>query len=173
MNKRVKNILNFCCCFLFIANVCLGQSELKNKTREAEKSDLIGIWKMTYQTVSPLFRDKSLFYADYQIFKFSEDDYVKNIALRKRIDPDKILSRLRRLPDKSIFFFSEPGLVTIKHSKADFEYIFVAIAENDFENRLRQRAPLLKKGDLIASYIDSKRNMYMQRYLSRVDFNEK
>ena len=169
----MKKVILFCILFLCACNVCNAQSELDEKSRKAKQSDMIGTWTMTYQTVSPLFRDNSLFFANYQIFQFSEDGYVKNIASNKRQETGKINFLLQKIPQGSIYSFVGEGRVIIKRSKKDVDNILVSIAVDDFKKILRSRAPLLNKGEIIVSYLDPKDNLYMQRYLSRIDLELK
>ena len=150
---------------LFFCNVCFAESELTEKSRKATQSDLIGRWMMIYQTVSPLFMDKSLFFAEYQIFEFSEDGFVKNLESKKRHKNEEISYLLENMPKSSVYGFIEEGVLIIERSKKDFDNIAVSIAIEDFKKELRSAAPLLRKGDLIVSYRDRKKNLYMQRYL--------
>ncbi len=166
--KKIFIVFTF---FLLVCNICFAQDELAAKSRKARKSDLIGTWQMIYQTVSPLFKDKSDFFADYQVFEFFEDGYVKNIASKKRIERQKISFLLQRMPKSNVYYFTGDGLILMQRNQKDFDNIAISIAEDDFKKPLRSMAPLLKAGDLIVSYLDSKKIMYMQRYLRRLDLN--
>ena len=130
---------------------------------------MIGNWQMIYQTVSPLFKDKSLFFANYQIFQFFEDGYVKNVASKKRLQREDISSLLERLPKSTAYSFVDDGQLIIERSNKNFDNMVVSIAVDDLEKALRSGAPLLKKGDLVVSYFDGNKNLYMQRYLRRLD----
>ncbi len=167
----MKKILLIFICFLFACNVCKAEDELSEKSRKAKQSDLVGTWKMIYQTVSPLFRDKSLFFADYQIFEFSADGYVKNIASKKKLERKKIISLLQRMPKSTVYGFADKGVLIVERSKKDLDNIVILIVEDDFKKSLRFMAPLLKTGDLVLSYLDRNENLYMQRYLRRLDLD--
>ncbi|MCG2711783.1 MAG: hypothetical protein L6416_05625 [Candidatus Omnitrophica bacterium] len=158
-------------CFLLTCNMCFSQNEFTEKSRKAKQSDLIGTWQMYYQSVSPLFLDKSLFFATYQIFEFCEDGCFKNFASKKKPKLEKINSLLQSIPRSTVYSFSGEGLLVIERSRKDFDNIIVSIAVDDFQNALRYMAPLLKKGDLIVSYRDLDKNMYMQRYLRRLNLS--
>ena len=166
--KNIKIIL-IIICLLLLNTFCFADSELADKTRKAKKSDLIGTWVMVYQTVSPLFMNDSLFFADFQILRFSGDDHVKNIASKKRLKRGEVDFLLERMPKNTVYGFIEAGLLVVERSKEDFDNLVVSITEKDFTKPLRFRAPLLKKGDLIVSYLDGKKNLYMQRYFRRYD----
>lgn len=157
--------------WLLICNICYAQTELADKSKEAKQSDLIGCWRMTYQTVSPLFNDKSLFFADYQIFQFFEDGFVKNIASKKRLKTEEISRLLQKSPKLITYEFIGKGLLIIERSKNNFDDIAISITVYDFNKKLRSTAPLLKRGDLIVSYRDREQNLYMQRYLRRLDLS--
>jgi len=165
----MKKILLIFTCFLLACNVCKAENEFTEKARKARPSDLIGTWKMIYQTVSPLFKDKSLFFANYQIFEFSSDGYVKNISSNRKLERKKIVSLLKSMPKSSVYGFVNEGMLIIEHSKKDLDNLVIYIAEDDFKKSLRSMAPLLRKGDLIVSYLDRNKNLYMQRYLRRLD----
>ncbi|MFH1093638.1 MAG: hypothetical protein V1739_05745 [Candidatus Omnitrophota bacterium] len=165
----MKKIILIFSCFLLAGNICLAQNELTEKTRKAKQSDMTGTWMMIYQTVSPLFIDKSLFFASYQIFDFSENGYVKNIASNNKLEKKKINSLFQRMPQGTVYGFMDEGLLIIERSKKDSDNIAIFIAVADFKKNLRSGAPLLKKGDLIFSYLDDKKNLFMQRYLRRMD----
>ena len=165
----MKKFLLIFSCFLLACNVSLAENELAEKSRKAKQSDLIGTWKMIYQTVSPLFRDKSLFFANHQIFEFSEDGYVKNIASNKKLERKEISSLLQRMPKSTVYGLVDGGLLIIERSKKDLDNIVISIAVDDFKKSLRFMAPLLRKGDMIVCYLDRKKNLYMQRYLRRLN----
>lgn len=167
MNPGISLIIS---CFFLACNVCAAENELAGKSREANKTDLTGTWMMYYQTVSPLFRDNSLFFADYQIFQFWEDGYVKNIASRERLEPEKIVALLQMMPKNTAYGFVNEGVLIIERPEGDIDNIQISIAVADFNKKLRYYAPLIEKGDLIVSYFDNKKNLYMQRYLRRVAF---
>lgn len=164
-----KILMCFFCVFLFSA-VCFARNEVAEKFKAANKNNILGTWKMIYQTVSPLFRDNSLFYADFQIFEFSQDGYFKNLSSKKVIDPEKAKRILERMPKGTTYSFINEGVVNIKRSEGDFYRVMISIAQEDLDEPIRQNAPLIEKGQLVASYVDANNNMYMQRYFTRIDW---
>ncbi|MCK4994035.1 MAG: hypothetical protein KAS13_03175 [Candidatus Omnitrophica bacterium] len=171
INHKTKKIFLALSCWLLICNVCNAQNELLAKSRVAKQRDIIGTWKMTYQTVSPLFKDKSLFFANHQIFQFFEDGYVKNISSKKRLAPEKVSHLLQSMPKSNMYGVVDNGMLIIERSKHDLDVIAISIAIDDFKKALRSAASVLKKGDLIVSYRDPNQNLYMQRYLRRLTIN--
>ena len=150
-------------------NESKSQSDLEHRARKANKKDVLGTWRMTYQTVRPGMNTDSLFFADYQILQFSEDDYVKNLASIKRPDPEDVKMLLSAMPKTTTFSFVADGLLIVERSPQDISNIVISIITEDMGQPLRKGAPLLKKGELILSYLDPAKQLYMQRYFERIN----
>lgn len=145
-----------------------AQHELGYKSRKANKADVIGSWEMTHQLVRPGMNTNSLFFANFQILQFSEDGYVKNYASTKRSDSETVEMYLSTMPKQSTFSFVADGLLVIERSPQDFSNIAISIITENMDEPLRKNSPLLKKGDLILSYLDPRKQLYMQRYFRKI-----
>jgi len=167
-----KSLLCFLSAFLF-CGVCFAQDRSSDKFKIATGEDILGIWRMTYQTVSPLFKDKSSFYQNFQIIEFSRDGYFKNIPSKKFINEDRVKGLLKEIPKSTTYSFINNGVVLIQGSRNNFMKIMISIANEDLDEPIRQKAPLIKKGELVVSYVDANNNMYMQRYFKRIDLKAK
>ena len=162
---KLFSLLLIVLCFV---NISFAQNELVIKSSKANINDILGTWEMFYQIVDPQIKTDSLYFADYQLFKFFEDGYVKNFTSTKKIEYKNDKIYLESAPKKTTFSFVAEGLLIIERSRQDFDNIAISIIAEDLEYPLRKDAPLLKKGDLILSYIIIKgqeRRVYMQRYL--------
>lgn len=147
----------------------LCEVELEQKSKLATVSDVIGTWEMTYQVVGPSVKSDSMFFADYQVFKFFDDGYVKNLTATEQLDAEDIKMYLETIPRKTAYSFVADGLLEINRSQNDFDNIMISVITEDMMELLRDGAPLLKKGDLILSYLDPDKKLYMQRYLRRIN----
>lgn len=170
----MKNLLSKVVLFVVFVLACFqgavyGQTEveLQQKSVLAKASDVIGVWEMYYQVVRPSVKNESLFFSDYQFFKFFEDGYVVNIASTKKLDTKDVNMYINTMPKKTTYRFIADGLLEINRSQRDFDSIMISIITADMTAFLREGAPLLKKGDLILSYLDPDKKLYMQRYLRK------
>ena len=160
------------CAAVFSQNVFAEsavKSELGKKSYLATQPDIVGQWKMVYQAVDPRIKDESPFFYDDQVWVFSTDGYVKNVAMSPGSTEDKSVY-LNTMPKTATFSFPKPGLLKIERQPQDIDQIFVSVINKDVSIPIRPGSPLLQKGDLILSYMRaSKKNPYMQRYLRRTE----
>ncbi len=154
---------------LVLSTDCQAKHELEYKSKKANKEDVLGAWEMTYQLVRPGLDTDSLFFADNQILKFAADGYVKNITSTKTITKEVAKVYLETMPKRTTFLFAGDGLLIIERSKEDLDNIVISIITKDMKKPLRDGAPVLKKGELLLSYIDSNKKLYMQRFFRRIE----
>jgi hypothetical protein len=154
--------------FLFCSFAC-AQTDITQKSKKANKNSVLGLWRMTYQIVNPKIKNSSLFFAEYQVFNFDNDGYVKNVASKDKISAKDIKIFIETMPKKSTYSFIDDGLLVIKRSEKDADNIVISIITQDMQNPVRQGAPLMKKGDLILSYLDLNKQLYMQRFLRKLE----
>ena len=121
---------------------------------------------MTYQVVSPKVQDDSLFFAEHQVWSFSADGSVRNIASTKPQRISEIMALFKTMPQQTTFQFAKDGVLFIQRSQADRDVIIVSFVTEDLSAALRAGAPLLKKGELILSYLGAAQQPSMQRYLT-------
>lgn len=157
----------------FIASPCFANEELAAKSRLAISQDVLGEWHLVYQVVSPNVSQDSLFFSKHQQWFFSPDGYVKNVAADEKHaarvpDESELSIALQTLPKRTRFKFLKEGWLMIERSPTDTDWIAVSIMIGDMETSLRRGAPLLKKGDLVFSYLTPENQPYMQRFLRRV-----
>jgi len=166
----MKTILLFAALTVSLCGVGWGQveNELAQKSKPATADNVVGTWKMAYQVVRPSVKTDSLFFAGFQIFEFFKDGYVKNLAASKDLDIEKTKMYLEAMPRKTTYSFAADGLLVINRSLNDFDNIMISVITDDITEPLRKGAPLLKKGDLILSYLDPDKKPYMQRYLRKI-----
>jgi len=145
-----------------------GADEFRDKSVRAGKNAVVGTWRMIYQTVRPDIRADSLFFAPYQIYRFDENGSVGNVASDKEISPEKALSMLEKTPAKTRYVFVSEGLMLIRRSARDADLIAVYVMIRDMDVPVRRNAPVLKKGDLVFSYLDPRKRLYMQRFFRKV-----
>lgn len=148
-----------------------GQSELEQKSRPATAGDVAGEWEMFYQKKGGLIPDNNPFIAPYQRFDFSEDGFIKNIALYKPFD-EMALTIWRMAPKSSKYKFPKPGVLLIERSPKDGDLIIISIITEDMDISLRPDAPKLEKGDLALSYLTPDNKVYLQRYLKKINKNK-
>jgi len=55
-----------------------------------------------------------------------------------------------------------------KATQNDFDNIVAYIVTEDMDKPMRDGAPVLKKGDMVFSYLDPRRKLYMQRFLRKI-----
>lgn len=163
---------------LIISAICFCNSalaqiadELTQKSRLASANDMVGTWEMTWQTVRPSIKTDSLFFADYQILKFSEDGYVKNITSTKPFDMGQIKMYLELMPKKTTYSFISDGLLVINRSKYDSDNIMILLITEDITQSYSDKAPLLKKGNLVLHYFDPNKQLYMLRYFKKINLD--
>lgn len=163
-----KKFLQLIFLLFVLSNICFAKSILDEKSQKANKNDIIGAWQMVYQTISPIFYDDSLSLAGFQVYEFLENGTFKNISSRKSLKDVEVVSFLQRIPNTEKYKFIDNGLLVLENSRRDFKYIQVELVIENYSNKQRPAAPILKKGDLIFSYMDRKRNVYMQRYFRKI-----
>jgi hypothetical protein len=161
------SLLVLCICNLTWAQV---EDELRLKSKPANVRDVVGTWEMAYQAVRSDVSSDSLFFADYQVIKFLDDGYVKNVASTKALGASDVRMYLDKTPKKTTYSFFGDGMLVISRSQKDFDNIVVSIITENMKEPLREGAPLLKKGDLILAYFDPSKQVYMQRYLRKKYF---
>ncbi len=146
---------------------CRAETELVEKSRKANIQDIIGRWEMTYQVVRPTIMNDSLFFAKFQLFDISNDGFVKNLTSKNILNEEVIQNLFENMPVKTRYLFSADGFLNISRSDRDVDSIVISIIEKNLLTPLRKDAPILKKGNLILSYLDPDQKLYMQRYLRR------
>lgn len=161
-------ILGVVLIFFLFCPVVHAEHELSHTSRKANQSDIIGLWKMSYQIINPKMTNNSLFFANFQVFDFDENNFVKNIASKKNLKDIEISQYFESMSKTVEYSFTDDGLLEIKRSKRDFDNIVISIITTDMKTALRDGAPLMKKGDLIMTYLDQHKQLYMQRFLSRM-----
>lgn len=172
MEKKImKTVLLFVALAMSLYNFawCQAENELEQKAKAATASDVVGTWKMTYQVVGPPIKSDDLFFADYQIFEFFDDGYVKHVTSTKSLDVEDVKMYLETMPRQTTYSFVADGLLVIDRSQHDVDNIIISVITEDMIEPLRDGAPLLKKGNLILSYLNPNNQLYMQRYLKKVN----
>lgn len=147
-------------------------AELRQKSVPAKASDVIGEWDMCYQTVHPSLKAQaewSPFFADNQFFRFFEDGHVSNITSTPKLDPKEMQMMIDAMPKNTTYKFIADGVLEINRSPIDHDNIMISVITADMAIPMQEGAPLLKKGDLILSYLDPNKQLYMQRYLRKRD----
>lgn len=150
----------------------MGESELEKKSQLPSSTEIVGTWEMVYQKNGNLILDNDIYIYPYQRFSFFSDGYVKNIGTTEPFD-EKALRIWEVAPKTSKYRFTEKGVLLIEGSAGDLTPIIISVITEDLEQSLRPDAPKLKKGDLILSYLNSKNQVYLQRYLRKVGDGEK
>ncbi len=164
----MRSILGMVMLSLLFCSVVHAEHELASTSRKANKMDIIGAWKMNYQIINPKMTKNSLFFANVQIFEFDADNFVKNIASNKNIKSNEIVKYLKAMRKTAKYSFVDDGLLEIKRSKGKFDNIVISIITADMKTAIRPGAPLMKRGDLILSYLDRNKKLYMQRILCSI-----
>lgn len=171
MNNKIGRVFLLTLSLLvFLCSFGGGQVELelRQKSKLAAVSDVLGTWEMAYQVVRPSVKNDSLFFADYQFFRFFDNGYVLNLAMTKQLDNEDVRMYLETMPRGTTYSFVADGLLVINRSQNDFDNIMISVITEDMTEPLRSGTPLLKKGNLILSYLDADKKAYMQRYLKKV-----
>ena len=153
-----------------VSSTAFSQDELQRKSRPAVQDDVIGTWEMIYQKHGGLVSSASLFVAPYQRIQFLADGYVKHVTSNRPLSAAD-LSLWKVAPKSSKYTFPKPGVLSVVRSPTDRDVIVISFITAHFERPLRPDAPILKKGDLLVSYLDPKNQLYLQRYLRRVAEN--
>jgi len=166
----LKNIVFFLIFCLLICYPLYAQVPSSDNYRKAEQSDIIGIWKMSFQMAYPQATSKSLFFADFQVFEFSLDNMVKNISSPTDLPMKQIRDQLADMEKRVQYAFIEPGIIEIKRSNKITNSIIISVITKDMQSPVRLKAPVMKKGDLILSYIDGNKQMFMQRFLTKLKY---
>lgn len=159
-------ILLLCC------NIGHAQNKIAEQDKKANQSDIVGTWKMNYQMVNQRLADKSLFFADFQVFDFSIDNFFRNISARNDIPLKEIKNQFKTMPKTIGYRFIEPGILELIISEKVTDTIVISVITNDMKSAVRLKAPIMKKGDLIVSYLDANKQVYMQRFLTRLKLVE-
>lgn len=146
----------------------MRNEELAAKSRPAKQADLLGEWQLFYQMVSPTVSHDSLFFAEHQVWSFSADGVVKNVASTKPFDEAELPILLRFMPQSVHFKLERDGVLTIERSPTGRDLIVISVMTSDTQTPLRPDAPLLKQSDLLLSYMTPQREPYMQRFLRRI-----
>lgn len=165
----MKKIVAFSALFLMVtAMMVSANQEFRQKAKFAQKEDILGTWQMVYQVIQPEYRSDSLFFSNYQMWEFSDDGFVKNIASTKPQKLAETLSAFTTMPKKTAFSFTKKGYMVIKRSYKDTDTIIISLMNQDMAKSIRPNAPVLEEGDLILSYLGPENRVYMQRFLRRV-----
>ena len=142
--------------------------EIIRKTKPANLVDVIGKWEMFFQKNGNRIPNDDDFVVPYQRFHFFPDGYFTTLALREPFYADA-LAIWELAPKSSMYKFSDHGVLLIKGSSGDISSIMVSIVIEDFQKSLKVDTPKLKKGDLLFSYIRSNKEVYLIRYLRKID----
>ena len=150
------------------ASPCFAQTGSIQELRRANAKDVAGSWQMLYQRVDPAIKTGSLFFADFQVFQFLNNGYFKNIASTGSPEKAAVKIYLETMPQKTTYTFVADGLLVIDRSENDFDNIAISIAVLDMGRPLLPEAPLLKKGDLLLTYLDPQKKPYLHRYFRTI-----
>jgi hypothetical protein len=153
---------------LLCYNIVYAQDMTAAQDKKANKSDIVGMWKMNYQMVNQQAADKSLFFADFQIFDFSDDGFFRNISSYSDMSVKEIQNQFKAMPKTVKYSFVEPGILELKMSEKAADTIIISVITKDMKSAVRLKAPIMKKGDLIFSYLDVNKQLYLQRFLTRL-----
>ncbi len=148
-------------------NLPVAESEVQRNSRKATVQDIWGTWDMIWQRPWSATVPDSLFFAPFQRFEFARDSYVRVLASSKPIDAAAV-QVWESAPKSALFLFDEPGILRIRRTERDQDFILTSVVTNDFVQPLRVGAPLLVTGDLYLSYLTPEKKLYLQRYLRRV-----
>jgi len=146
----------------------INADEFMRKSEKATQNDIVGTWRVAYQIVRPDIKTGSLFFAKFQLFRFEKSGKVANMATNDEIGEEEALSEMKKMAGKAKYTFVADGLLVIERSKNDFDNIVAYIVTEDMDKPMRDGAPVLKKGDMVFSYLDPRRKLYMQRFLRKI-----
>jgi len=146
---------------------------LEKYTRPASTGDIEGKWEMIYQHNGEIIPENSPYIFPYQRFHFLSNGYVKVVASETPLD-QVALVLWEHGPESTKYEFLKPGVLSITGEMGDKTSILAGVVTEDFPEALSADAPILKKGDLVFSYIASKEksgvpSYYLLRYLRKID----
>lgn len=176
--KRVRKTIFWVIFFVSISFMTAAQarapekSEMDKKAKLAVKKDIIGQWRMIYQLVnSDMKRKVPRLFEEHQVFEFRKDGSVKNISWEHPFDDTQARALLEQSwtrPVKSKYSFLNAGQLVLERSPQDIDRIMISLITEDMIEPLRPGAPLLKKDELILTYILPNNEPYLQRVLERM-----
>jgi len=170
-NKKVIGLIIF---IVVILIVIIGLSKISGDkdgliVRPIIKEDLIGVWGQIDFITDRKFQDNDSFFAKYQRFHFFEDGFVKQMGTTYPFNEDEM---------SAIIFETYPK--TLKFEFVNNDGLFKIITPNNpqpqtilgvyfTESQIIDSQLTVQKGDLMFSYLDPKGDIYLQRFLRRVE----
>lgn len=149
-----------------------AEKEIDGKSKPAVQEDIVGQWRMIYQLVNPGVKKRSPnFFVDHQVFEFRQDGSIKNISWSKPFDDARAKTMLEESweqPIRTKYAFIDAGYLVVERSEQDQDRIIISRITKDLLEPLRPGAPLLRKDELILTYILRDNEPYMQRVLQRM-----
>lgn len=71
------------------------------------------------------------------------------------------------MPKQTTFSFLKEGVLEVKRLPQDQDFMIISKMIEDMTGSLEPGAPVLKKGQLILSYLTPSNKLYMHRYLEK------
>jgi hypothetical protein len=175
----MKKTIFFTGAMLCIAPLIFAQSsdnstsiaeEAQQKTRPALQEDVLGEWEMIWQLNSGTIPDDDPFVSPYLKIYFDDNNHFVTLGSNKPFDDVAVTTWKFALenPGATTYEFVKPGVARIKSSDPPY-YIVISAVTEDLSDRLRSDAPLLKKNDLMLSYPRPGNEIYLVRYIRRID----